>query len=288
MHIILGATGHVGSAVALTLLRAGEPVTVVTRDPNKQDEWTRQGAAVAIADVREHDQLRSVLDRGERLFVLNPPAAPATDTAREEQKSIASILAALPGSGIRRIVAQSTYGAQPGDQVGDLGVLYELEQGLAKTRIATSVIRAAYYMSNWDTALATAQQEGKLYTFYPPAFKLPMVAPQDLGQVAARLLRESVAQTGLYYVEGPQSYSSADVAAAFTSALGKQVQAVHIPQEQWIPTLQTLGFSRKGAESMAAMTAITLKQEYELPFSPIRGKITLEQYIDRLVKKDAK
>ena len=35
MYIILGATGHVGSAVAETLLGRGEAVTVVTRDAEK-------------------------------------------------------------------------------------------------------------------------------------------------------------------------------------------------------------------------------------------------------------
>ena len=35
MHIILGATGNVGSAVAQALLKHRESVIVVTRDPAK-------------------------------------------------------------------------------------------------------------------------------------------------------------------------------------------------------------------------------------------------------------
>ncbi len=99
---------------------------------------------------------------------------------------------------------------------------------------------------------------------------------------------EPIHETGLYYVEGPEPYSSADVAAAFASALGKEVKAVQIPQEQWIPPLQALGFSWPGAESMAAMTAITLQQQYELPVSPIHGTTTIEQYIAGLVTRDNK
>lgn len=285
MYIILGATGHVGSSVALTLLSQGQPVTIVTHDPNKAAEWRQKGAAVAIADVLDSEQLRSVFRQGQRLFVLNPPAPASSDTAREERKSVASILAALTGSGIKKIVAQSTYGAQPGDRVGDLGVLYELEQGLAQTGIPTSVIRAAYYMSNWDTALTTAQQQGKVYSLYPPDFQLPMVAPQDLGQQAARRLGEPIRETGLYYVEGPQPYSAADVAAAFAVALDKPVEAIQIPPAEWIPALQTLGFSRPGAESMAAMTAITLQKSDEVPAAPVRGKTTLPAYITELVKR---
>lgn len=283
MYIILGATGHVGSAVAQSLLDKGESVTIVTHDASKGEAWQQKGATVAVVDVHDTEQLRHVFQQGRRLFVLNPPAPVTTDTAQEERKSVQSILAAIPGSNVEKIVVESTYGAQPGDQVGDLGVLYELEQGLQKTGIPTSIVRAAYYMSNWDMTLATAQQSGQVHTLYPPDFKLPMAAPQDLGAVGARLLQEPVEQTGIHYVEGPERYSSADVAAAFGIALGKEVKAVETPREAWASNLQQMGFSSPAAESMAAMTAVTLDQRYDLPTSPVRGKITLQEYITGLV-----
>ena len=284
MYIILGATGHVGSAVAQSLLDQGESITVITRDAQKGQGWQQKGATVAVADVHDTNQLRAVFQGGKRLFVLNPPAPITTNTAQEERHSVRSILAALIDSGIEKIVAQSTYGAQPGERTGDLGVLYELEQGLAKTGIPTSIHRAAYYMSNWDMALATAGQAGQVPTLFPPAFKLPMVAPRDVGRVGAALLREPVQHTGLHYVEGPQRYSAGDVAAAFADALSKDVEAVETPRKVWATTLQQLGFSQQAAESMATMTGITLDQTYELPQAPIRGTITLQAYIAALVK----
>lgn len=283
MYIILGATGHIGSAVAQSLLDQGESVTIITHDAKKKAEWQQKGATVALTDVYDTDPLRAVFQQGKRLFVLNPPAPITTDTAGEERRSVQSILAALRNSGIEKIVAESVYAAQPGDRIGDLGVLYELEQGLIKTGIPTSIIRAAYYMSNWDMALATAQQTSQVPTLYPPDFTLPMVAPQDLGVVGARLLQEPIDQTGLHYVEGPARYSSAAVAAAFGKALGKAVKAVETPRQDWVSRLQQTGFSQPAAESMAAMTAITLAQTYELPDAPIRGTITLQDYISALV-----
>jgi uncharacterized protein YbjT (DUF2867 family) len=284
MYIILGATGHVGSAVAQALLNQGESVTVITHDAKKTEEWQRQGANVAVADVHDTEGLRQIFCQGKRLFLLNPPAAPSTDTDQEERKSLASILAALQDSGIEKIVAESTYGAQSGDRIGDLGVLYEMEQELAKLSIPTRIIRAAYYMSNWDASLQTAQQEGKVHTLYPSTFQLPMVAPEDIGQVAALLLTEPIEKTGLYYVEGPKAYSSADVAAAFAAALGKPVEAVETPSDQWIPTLTSMGFSDKAAESIAAMTALTLEHA-AFPDAPVRGTTTLEEYITQLARK---
>ena len=128
MHIILGGTGHVGSVAAAALLRQGEAVTVVTRDEGKAAFLAEQGAEVAVADVRDIEALRQVFRRGRRAFLLNPPADPSTNTDAKERETVAAIVAALEGSGLEKVVAESTYGAQPGEGIGDLSVLYGLEQ----------------------------------------------------------------------------------------------------------------------------------------------------------------
>lgn len=288
MYIILGGTGHIGSSVAQHLLREKQNVTIITRDAAKTAEWEQKGAKAAVVDVLETDRLREVFKTGKRLFLLNPPADSTTDTVRQEHRTLFSILDALKNSGIEKVVAESTYGAQPGQEIGDLGILYEMEEQLRKMDIYASVIRGAYYMSNWDTALETAQKEGIVHTLYPPDFKLPMVAPQNIGQIAAQLLAKPIEETGLHFVEGPQEYSSADVAAAFGKALNKSVKVVQTPEEKWISALMQLGFSDKAARSMAAMTKLTLEDTTARPQSPIRGATTLDQYIESLVTRKSK
>ena len=282
MNVILGGTGHVGSATATALLERGEPVTIVTRQSSKADTWKRRGAQVAVADVRDVEALRRVFRQGRRLFLVNPPADPTTDTDAEERKTGAAIVAALAGSGLEKVVAQSTYGAQPGERCGDLTTLYALEQALRDQPIPVSILRAAYYMSNWDFSLEMAQ-EGVMQTFFPADFALPMVAPQDVGQVAARLLTEPVGSTPLQHVEGPERYTPADVSAAFAAALRKPVRLVVVPRADWIQTFTRIGFSGPAAESYARMTAATIDQPYEMAGEPVRGKISLGDYVTELV-----
>jgi uncharacterized protein YbjT (DUF2867 family) len=281
MHIILGATGRVGSAVAMTLLDQGEPVTVVTRDPRRAEPFTRRGAVAAVADVHDADALRGVLQQGRSAFLLMPPADPSTDTVAEERRAVASITRALKGTQLRKVVVQSTYGAQPGEGLGDLAVLYDLEQAVAELEVRASVIRAAYYMSNWDSALGTARDEGVVHTFFPPDFHLPMVAPADLGRVAARLLTTQVEHTGVHYVEGPAAYSAGDVARAFAQALGHDVRTVEVPRSAWLATFRSLGFSAAAAASYARMTEIALEGT-ERPEAPERGRTTLAEYVSAL------
>jgi uncharacterized protein YbjT (DUF2867 family) len=286
MHIILGGTGHVGSALAEALVARREPITIVTRDASKKAGLERKGARVAIADAHDADALRRVLRTGRRLFLLNPPAPPASDTEAEERRSVTSILSAIEGSGLEKIVAESTQGAQRVERNGgDLGVLFEMEQALAAQPIPSSIIRAGYYMSNWDAFLEPAAREGVIHSFFPADFKLPMVAPKDLGQVAADLMTEPIERTGIHDVEGPEPYSAADVAAAFSSALGRNVTVNVIPRNRWIQTFRELGFSDAAAASYAGMTGITLDRRYEPAAAPVRGKTSLERYVKDLVRQ---
>jgi uncharacterized protein YbjT (DUF2867 family) len=279
MHIILGGTGHVGSAAAAALLERGERVTIVARNAEKADALRSKGAEVALADVHDTGTLREIFRKGRHLYVLNPPAAPSTDTDAEEKKSIASILGAIEGSGLEKIVGHSTYGVRKGELIGDLGTLYELEEGLRRQPIPFSILRAAYYMTNWDFALEAAKAEGVLNTFFPADFRLAMVAPQDLGEAAADLMMEPAEEIRLLYVEGPERYTPADVAAAFADALGRPVQVVTTPRDRWEETYRSMGFSAIAAKSYTGMTALAM----ETPMPPVRevrrGRVGVEEYL---------
>jgi uncharacterized protein YbjT (DUF2867 family) len=285
MHVILGGTGHAGSAAATALLALGEPVTIITRDAAKRGEWKRRGAELAVADVYDVGSLRSAFRQGRRLYLINPPADPTTDTDVEERETIANIVAALDGSGLEKIVVQSTYGARPGERCGDLATLHWLEQAVQARGMPASILRAAYFMSNWDSSLESARVEGVVRTLFPFDFELPMVAPQDLGAEAARLLTEPVERTRLQHVEGPARYSPSDVAAAFAHALGKPVRLAVAPRETWKQTFKSIGFSDAAAESYERMTAVTLDERYEPSDAPLLGETSLAEYIEQLVQR---
>ncbi|GAA3965098.1 NAD(P)H-binding protein [Pedobacter ginsengiterrae] len=279
MNIVLGANGHVGSAVAMHLLEKGQPVKVVLRTDKNQSYWEKHGAKVSIADVFDTDMLTGILKNGQRLFLLNPPASPDTDTAQVEKQSVSSILKAVQASHFETIVAESTYGAQPGDRIGDLGVLYDMEQELVKIPASIKIIRAAYYMSNWEQAVHGAVKKGVIETLYPATFKLPMVSPADIGKFAAELLKHGNDRRKIIYFEGPERYSALDVARAFSLALDRQIEVKSHKRDNWCAYLEKSGFSPAAAGSMVRMSEITLEEKYEIPLEPEKGQTTLESYI---------
>jgi uncharacterized protein YbjT (DUF2867 family) len=133
-------------------------------------------------------------------------------------------------------------------------------------------------------ALETAREAGLVESFLPTNFKLPMVAPGDLGRSAAHFLSEPVEKTGLHFVEGPELYSPADVARAFADALGKPASVAEIPKAKWIEKYRSFGFSEAAAQSYARMTEKTIS-ELEMAADPVRGKTALRQYVKALVER---
>jgi uncharacterized protein YbjT (DUF2867 family) len=138
-------------------------------------------------------------------------------------------------------------------------------------------------MSNWDGQLDSVRRTGKLQTMFPADLPIPMAAPSDLGAIAAQRLMSSLGDAGIRYVEGPARYSSADVAKAFSEALGRPVEAVVTPRDKWKDAFRDLGFSEAAAESYARMTAASIDDGFDMPGDALRGKTTLEAYIRDLV-----
>jgi len=288
MNIVMGGTGHVGSAVVDTLLREGHEVTLVTRDRARAAPWSASGAVVAEADVDDVASLRAVFRRGRRAFLLNPPADVTGDTDATERRTISNILAAMEGSSLEKVVAASTGNARPGERLGDLNTLWTLEEGLRAQPVPAAIHRAGYYMSNWDGQLDAVRTTGRLQTLFPADLPIPMVAPRDVGAAAARRLVSPRDDVDPWSVEGPARYTPAEVAEAFSRALGRAVVVDVVPRAQWEVSFRQLGFSEAAASSYARMTACCVDQVFGSPQGAWHGTTTLVSYVEALVANTAR
>ena len=88
-----------------------------------------------------------------------------------------------------------------------------------------------------------------------------MVAPEDVAQFAAIVMRSKALSAPVYEIEGPEAYSSNDIARIFGEYLNREVIAQQIPQDQWISTLTGVGFSEDAARNMALMTRTVVNND---------------------------
>lgn len=145
------------------------------------------------------------------------------------------------------------------------------------------IVRAAFYMSNWDFALNEIVEKGCLTTIYPSHSIIPMVAPHDIADYLTKLVEYGKA--GLHYVEGPERYTVQDVASAFEAALGKPVELEGVNREDIEKYYLSLSFSKSSAMSFAAMALKTISGNWPPLNKTLRGQITLQQYIEKLCIK---
>jgi len=81
-----------------------------------------------------------------------------------------------------------------------------------------------------------------LRSFLQPADKLfPMVATQDVGRLAAALLREDWMGMRVVELEGAARVSPNDLARAFATVLERPVRVETVPRESWEQIFRSQG-----------------------------------------------
>ncbi len=286
-HIILGASGRVGSAVVDQLLERGAAVKGVVRSEEKAGPLKSRGAAAALADSHNLPALKVALRDGETLFALTPETGQEENVLGDTNDILTNYRAALAASGIKKVVGLSSMGAQHREGTGNLIMSYMLEHAFDGTGLTRVFIRPAYYFSNWLGYLESAGESGVLPTFFPVDLKIPMICPTDVGHFAAEVLLNNDRDMTIYELSGPASYSSADVAKAFSEVLDREVKAQQIPRGQWAETLRSIGFSADGIRNFMEMTEAVISGQAQAEGNgTISSQVgtTLEAYLEEVTK----
>jgi NAD(P)H dehydrogenase (quinone) len=233
MYAITGITGKVGGELARTLLGAGQPVRAVVRDASKGREWAALGCEVAVATMEDAPALTKAFAGATGVFILPPPVFDPEPGYQEARAVIDSVVQALKAAKPAKVVSLSTIGADAA-QDNLLSQHTVIEAALRALPMPVTFLRPAWFIDNaaWD--VASARDTGLVHSFLLPTDKaIPMVAAQEVGQVAARLIQEDWIGTRVAELEGPGRVSPDDLAEAFASVLGKPVRAVPVPRASW-------------------------------------------------------
>ncbi|GJH09687.1 NmrA family NAD(P)-binding protein [Caballeronia novacaledonica] len=233
MYVITGITGQVGGALANALLNAGKPVRAVVRDEKKRAVWAARGCEIALATMTDADALAHAFEGAEAVFILPPPEFDPAPGFPEAREVIDTIVAAVARSKPRRIVCLSTIGAQA-TQTNLLTQRSLLEEALRKQAIPVTFLRPGWFMENCAWDVDSARNEGIVRSFLQPLDRaIPMIATDDIGELAAKLMQERWSGVRIVELEGPRRTSSDDIAAAFAQVLGKPVRAQAVPRDTW-------------------------------------------------------
>lgn len=113
---------------------------------------------------------------------------------------------------------------------GEIKTNNKAEEVLRDTKVESVVfVRCAFFMENWTMNLATLRGPHPFFrsTITPVDYEIPMVSISDIGATLAEQLIGTETLLRKPYIvalHGPRRYSPLDVRAAFTRALGKEVE----------------------------------------------------------------
>lgn len=68
MYFVAGITGHVGGAMARSILARGENVVSLVRDPEKAAAWKERGVDLHTGDLTDPDALATILNATQGAF----------------------------------------------------------------------------------------------------------------------------------------------------------------------------------------------------------------------------
>lgn len=286
-YVVAGATGHVGSVVAQSLLDSGRKVRVIVRDTHKAERWKKRGAHVGQVDLSNVHDLLNGLRGTEAAFLILPPFPPNTTGVRgKAKKMIDAMVHAISGTDVKHVVFLSSVGAQHAEGTGPVVLLHDAEQELRTLKTPVTFLRPCYFIENWAPALPDAK-EGLLNTFLPADTKWPQIATHDVGQVAGKLVLEHPKGHRVVELAGPEDVCPSDVAGVLSRLLETEVEPLEEPLDQVAEAFTGMGFSPEMAQMYQHLYQgiASRKLAPEHPESVVRGTDTLEHTLQGMLAK---
>ena len=239
----MGITGKVGGAVAENLLAAGKTVRGVVRDPQKARAWADRGVELVQSAFDDAAGLTKAFAGAEGVFAMIPPDFAPAPGLPDQKRTIAAIREALEEARPGKAVFLSSIGSEQSSKLGLITSTHLMEEAMRTLPIPVAFLRAGSFMENWLGALDLIRATGEMPFFYAPLDrKFPLVATRDIGLAGARTLQEQWTGARVLEVDGPKGGTDLhEAAAAFGSAIGREVKAVQVPEVAWQGALEGMG-----------------------------------------------
>lgn len=249
MILITGATGQVGGETARALLRQGQAVRALVRDPQSP---AAQALAAAGAELATGDQARPGSLAAAFAGVSAVLLGSSNDEGQVERES--NVIAAAEAAGAQRIVKLAALGTTPGSPISILATHAAVEARLAASSLAWTSLRPGSFMQNFLRYTDTITGHGAFYGCQGEA-PIAMVDIRDVAAVAAGCLTQDGHAGQVYAVTGPEALSHAQAAAAIAEATGQPCTYVDVPGAAAREAMVGMGLPGWLADDLVALAA---------------------------------
>jgi uncharacterized protein YbjT (DUF2867 family) len=228
--LITGASGTIGTALVAELQRRGVDFATMSSKPGA----TVAGRPAVFGDFADPASLKAAFAGVHTLFLLFPFTPGSVELAR-------NAVEAAKAAGVKHLVRSSGAGAEAGSPVAIADLQGRIDQLVAQSGIAFTLLRPAGFMQNWVTYSAAAIKAGRFAAANGDG-AFSTVDVRDIAEVAAIVLGDPATHAGkTYTLTGGEALTTARQLALIGQAVGHPVTYDAITPEQAEATLRGWG-----------------------------------------------
>lgn len=245
--------GNVGQHLTRMLIRAGVRPLLLTRHPENIPTSVAEYADLVEANSFDPEQIVTATAGVDAIYWVDPPAF-SLDPLEDYHHATESIAAAVERNRIRRVVFQSSVGAEKRHGAGEIDGLAETELALDACEVDVTHLRCGFFFTNLLLDLASIRS-GCLQSVLPTDFPMGWVAPRDIAEVAALLLlNRDWSGRHVRAVHGPEDLTWSQVASILSEELGREIRVEHIGDVQMREQYLQAGMPPAMAEAILGMS----------------------------------
>ena len=227
--LVTAATGKTGAPAVEQLLERGFPVRALVRVRDERSQQLEQlGAEVVLGDFHDLESIRNAVRGVKRVYFCYPPQSDRL----VEATTIAAV--AARDAGVEALVNMSQVSAREESQSPLARHHWLSERIFDWADIGAVHIRPTFFAEMlYILGASSIAREGKLYLPYGKERHAP-VAADDIARVVVGILADPSLHVGeRYVVTGPRNMTIPEMAEVLTQELGRAVEYVDLPIEDW-------------------------------------------------------
>ncbi len=283
--IVTGSLGNISKPLTQELVQKGHHVTVISSNPEKQNDIEALGAYAAIGSLEDVGFLTENFKNADVAYCMIPPNNyfdPNLDLIAYYERTAGNYAKAIQDSGIKHIVYLSSIGAHLAQDSGILighhrgeGILNNLSD------VAITFMRPVGFYYNLFGFVPMIKSAGIIAANWGADQTLVWVSPKDIAAAIVEEMETPVTGKKIRYVASDELTGN-ETARILGAAIGKpDLKWIIIPGEEMLRGLVAVGLNPTIAAGLVEMYASQqsglLMEDYYLN-KPVLGKVKLSDF----------
>ena len=233
--IVTGASGHLGRLSVEALLARGVPasdIVATSRDVTRIKDLAERGVVVRRADFAEPDGLPAAFEGADRLLLVS------TTTVDGRVANHRRAVDAAVAAGASLVAYTSMLHADTATTV--LSATHHATEEYLRERVPSVMLRNGWYLENYTAQLPQVLGGGALVGAAGRG-RISAATRADYADAAAVVLTGGGHAGAVYELGGDEAFTLAELAAAISAAVGKQIGYTDLPADGFARVLADAG-----------------------------------------------